>query len=159
MTFRVSTALVITLIFMGALASAAGKAKAAPSISMVGRCFYTPQADQQSTSLPTFPIGLVFAKESLNNNEIAVDLYKLDASNNSIKLIGHGELVSTSENGTVQVLDVAADSPFDFKFTFAQDVAKMTSGSEVTGTVDIATTFQAEAYASLPVACKLGKPQ
>lgn len=159
MSLRNSFVLATFLICGGLTASAAGKVRAEASIVMVARCLYVPQADQQSSSLPTFPGGFILSKESLNSNEIAVDFYKLNDSDKSIKLIGHGEIVSTSTSGIVQAFDVAADSPFDFKMTFAQDVSKLVSGTEVTGTIDIATTFMAEAYASLPVTCKLGKAQ
>lgn len=44
------------------------------------RCIYTPQADTQSSSLPTTRMGFKFSVERNNNNEVAADTYTLNES-------------------------------------------------------------------------------
>lgn len=150
--------LVSVFIFSSLAASAASKTASASTISMLALCIYTPASDQQSSSLPAFPVGFLLAKESLNNSEVSVDFYKLDSSNKLIKLIGHGELVSTSSTA-VEVLDVAADSPFDFQLSFGKNVSTLAAGTQVSGTMNIATTFVDQTYNDIPVTCKLGAGQ
>ena len=126
------------------------------------RCIYTPQADAQSSSLPTTRIGFKFSVERNNNNEIAADMYTLNDSSQPIKQIGHAELQSpiTEITATTKAADflkgisLAEDSPFDFAMTLSGLDSSSQEG-RFNATVETATTFIGATYTQMTVSCRL----
>ena len=126
------------------------------------RCIYTPQADTQSSSLPTTRMGFKFSVERNNNNEVAADTYTLNESSLPIKQVGHAELTggSTTITATTKASDIlsgvtiAEDSPFDFEITLA-NLSSASQDGRFSATVESVTTFTGVTYTQIPVDCRL----
>lgn len=125
------------------------------------RCIYTPQADQQSSSLPTSKIGFKFSLQRNNSNHIAADTYTLNDSNQLVKQVGHAELVSsvtevtatTKATELISGLTLAEDSPFDFQIT--ADSTSADANGRFSAFVTSVATFAGQAYSQVSVSCRL----
>lgn len=121
----------------------------------MARCIYKPQADQQSSSLPTEAIGVRFSVERNNNNEISVDILSLNDGLQPKKLIGHAEMAAASEGKkSLASLTLAEDSPFDFGITTADTAATGNEG-RISAVITTMTTFTGAVYAEVPVSCRI----
>ena len=118
------------------------KIKETPAFEITMKCSFTPQDDEQSSSLPTYPLGFIFAKEANNDGQIAVDIFKINTSAKPIKLIGHAELNAAD-------LSLAEDSPFDFEIILPENKEERFSA-----TVTIVQTFNNEHFSNLAVLCR-----
>ncbi|HEX7675201.1 MAG TPA: hypothetical protein VF412_13585 [Bdellovibrio sp.] len=132
-----------------------------PASADLMRCVYTPDSSSQTSSLPTSLMGFKFYLEPNNNNEIAVDIYTVNADSKPIKQVGHAELAtetalssslsSSSLASALTSLELAEDSPFEFLITFASGVG----GERFSGVIETTTTFFGEVYTKVPVQCRL----
>jgi hypothetical protein len=88
----------------------------------IGLC-WTDQSSSSGTSTSSSAdsissnYGIVFAIEPGNQNEIAADIYSLDANNKKIKQVGHADVTAANQNGAFTFTG-ATDSPSQFSLTF-----------------------------------------
>ncbi|WP_413560438.1 hypothetical protein [Bdellovibrio sp. HCB209] len=162
---RMLNALMFSIISMAAVAAIGAQEqppqKPAGEANELLRCIYTPQADQQSSSLPTAKLGFKFLLQRNNSNHIAVDTYTLNDSSQLVKQIGHAELVSAASEVTattkatelVSGLTLAEDSPFDF--SIVADSTAADSNGRFSAVVSTVTTFTGQAYSQVAVSCRL----
>lgn len=145
------------------------KENGANSNDGIAKCIYTPQADAQSSSLPSESLGFRFSIENNNNNEVAVDIFSLNEKLQPIKLVGHAELISgltQASSGTATVtaaqllsnLELAEDSPFDFALSSSDNLQSSgDSDGRYSVIATTVTTFTAKTYSEVPLKCRLGK--
>ncbi len=138
-----------------------GEGKGRPPSRDLLKCVYTPQADSQSSSLPTISLGFKFYLEPNNNNEMAVDTFSLGNDSQPVKQIGHAELIASQRvgaDGKVFVdplagLTLAEDSPFEFAISFASS-SETSKNARFSATIESISTFAGEAYSQLSVQCR-----
>lgn len=146
---------------LSALAQEAKKAEPLGDPNVLMKCIYTPAADSQSSSLPTYSVGFKFSLLRNLENQIAVDAYTLNDKSQPIKQIGHAELIgsastvstATKASEILSILQLSEDSPFDFAISFAS--ATTASETPLSAVIDVVTVFTGETFTSLPVQCKL----
>jgi|GEM_PF-5591430 hypothetical protein len=118
------------------------KMKEVPAFEMTMKCSFTPQADEQTSALPTYPLGFIFSKEINNNGQIGVDIFKTNDVSKPVKLIGHAELNAGD-------FSLADDSPFDFELVLPENKEE-----RFAATVTVMTTFNNEYFSNLSVLCR-----
>lgn len=136
-----------TVSFAQQASLSADKPKPEGPFEVTVKCSYAPEADKQSTFLPTYPLGINFAVEKNNNNQVGVDIFKLNDKNQPIKLIGHAEL-------TAGAADLAEDSAYDFEIQWPENFSTLEAGAKFAATVEAAATFNGSYFYNFPVNCQ-----
>ena len=149
----------------GEVQKAVGKASDKPTAGgdVLMKCFYTPAADAQSSSLPTYPVGFKFSLMRNNKNQISVDSFSLNDTNQPIKQIGHAELTggeaivsaSSTASALLSNLQLSPDSPFEFAISYLSDSRVDGVGTRFPAIVDDVTLFTGESFTALNVQCKM----
>ncbi|MBO9667420.1 MAG: hypothetical protein J7501_11495 [Bdellovibrio sp.] len=167
---RVLKAFLFSIVSSAAVAAIGAQSQASQRPPNAGegnellRCIYTPQADSQSSSLPTKSLGFKFQLQRNNSNHIAVDGYTLNDSKQLIKQVSHAELVgavseisaTTKATDIIASLTLAEDSPFDFAVTL--DTANIADG-RFSAVVESVAMFTGETYTQVPVNCRIAPEQ
>jgi hypothetical protein len=117
------------------------------SFELTMKCSYTPVADEQSSGLPTYPVGFMFSKEKNNDGKIGVDVFKINDQAQPIKLVGHAELSAAG-------YQLAEDSPFDFEILLPEAATTLQAAERFSATVTVMTTFTGEYFSNLTVNCR-----